>query len=119
MESRRRTLSQQRLRCHTTRSSNAAAACNRSTSGWRVIRAQLMMAVMVKRVEGVQRYNQAMGIDERLDGLSEQHEVLTLSRILFARNVQNNKTTAQHVGANIRSLCRIAEISEPRSTYEY
>jgi hypothetical protein len=78
-----------------------------------------MMAVLIKRVGWVQRYNQAMRIDERLDGLCEQHEVSTLSRILFARNVQNNKTTAQHVGANIRSLCRIAEISEPRSTYEY
>ena len=66
----------------------------------------------------MQRYNQAMDIDERLAGLSEQHEVLTLSRILFARNVQNNKTAAQLVGASIRSLCRIAEIYEPRFTYE-
>ena len=60
-----------------------------------------------------------MGIDERLDGLSEQHEVLTLGRRLLARNVQNIKTAAQQVGANIRSLCRIAEIHEPRPAYEY
>jgi hypothetical protein len=60
-----------------------------------------------------------MGIDERLDGLSEQHKVLTFSRKLLARNVQNIKTAAQQVGANIRSLCRIAEIHEPCHTYEY
>ena len=54
-----------------------------------------------------------MGIDERLDGLSEQHKVLTFSRKLLARNVQNIKTAAQQVGANI------AEIHEPCHTYEY
>jgi hypothetical protein len=54
-----------------------------------------------------------------LDGLSEQHKVLTFSRKLLARNVQNIKTAAQQVGANIRSLCRIAEIHEPCHTYEY
>jgi hypothetical protein len=85
----------------------------------RVIPANLMMAVIVTRVDGVQRYNQAMGMDLRLDGLSEQHDVLTLHRRLPACNMQNIKIAAQQAGTNIRPLCHIAEIHEPGPTYEH
>ena len=78
-----------------------------------------MVAVIVKRVDRAQRYNQGMGIDGRLDGLSEEHGVLMFRRRLLARNVQNIETAARQAGTNIRSMRHTAETHEPGPTYEH
>ena len=77
-----------------------------------------MVAMIVKRVDGTQRYNQAMGIDGRLDGHSEEHGLLTFRRRLLARTVQSIKAAALQARTIIRSMSHIAEIHEPGPTYE-